>query len=542
MPRAIRPARRAWSSSCADPAVMRAATSLALTGSSAVVFGLAFPPTSWQPLAWVALVPFFVALSNADLRGRLLLGWLWAVLFAWAVGDWMPGSIATYYRQPLALGVGFFLGVSTLMVAPYVMAFASLYRPLARAAPTLAPLLVAAAWAACELGRGRLFTGSPVFIGNPWGLSGYSQTGTPIAQIADLTGVYGIGFTLAAVNASLAQLWVAARQRPIELRPRLAGLGVSLVPALLALAYGHLVLRADAAREADASVAVAVVQANIDLGTQWRSDLYGKNLDRYLRLTARALAEQPASIVFWPEAAMTFFVEEMPVYRAAISNLLGPGGTELVAGGPRAEHGSEPRYYNSAWRISPSGEVLAHYDKEYLVPFAEYFPLRRFDFLRRRFSRVRVFEHGTSQPLLPTRAGPAGVLICNEAMLPEVVSARVSQGASYLANPTNDTWISAPKYTEQQLLIASMRAIEQRRYLVRASTAGPSAVVDPFGRVIARAPALEPAWIHARIAARSDRTVYNRIGDLFGFACAASVAAALLRGRASRRRAEEGSA
>jgi apolipoprotein N-acyltransferase len=161
------------------------------------------------------------------------------------------------------------------------------------------------------------------------------------------------------------------------------------------------------------------------------------------------------------------------------------------------------------------------------VPFAEYFPLR-LDVMRRRFGRVRVFEHGEETAPIPTRAGPAGVLVCNEAMLPEVAAARVARGAVYLVNPSNDTWIDDPQYTEQQFDIASLRAIEQRRYLVRASTAGPSAVIDPLGRVLARTRALESGLALGEVRAVEEVSVYGRVGDLFGGLCAAAVAAALV--------------
>src|SRR5262249_47755644 len=145
-------------------------------------------------------------------------------------------------------------------------------------------------------------------------------------------------------------------------------------------------------------------------------------------------------------------------------------------------------YWNSIFLLAASGEIRGRYDKEYLVPFAEYFPLGGIDVLRRRFERVRTFVPGLPRPPLPTIAGPAGVLTCNEAMLPEIAGRRVAAGATYLVNPSNDSWLADPQYSAQQLDIVTMRAIEQRRYLVRASTSGPSAIIDPYGRIAAATP------------------------------------------------------
>jgi hypothetical protein len=94
------------------------------TALSAILYGLAFPPTGVRLLAWVALVPFLAALRRARLGGALVLAWAWTVVAAYVVGDWFPRSISTYYRQPILVGVAFFVGVSSLMVAPYYAAFA----------------------------------------------------------------------------------------------------------------------------------------------------------------------------------------------------------------------------------------------------------------------------------------------------------------------------------------------------------------------------------------------------------------------------------
>src|SRR6185436_1842825 len=114
------------------------------------------------------------------------------------------------------------------------------------------------------------------------------------------------------------------------------------------------------------------------------------------------------------------------------------------------------------------------------------FPFGGVELLRREFARVREFTPGAAARLLPTIAGRAGVVICNEVMFGELVSDRVQAGAEYLVTLTNDSWLGDRKYAEQAFDMARFRAVEQRRFLVRASTSGPSAIVDPLGRVTAR--------------------------------------------------------
>src|SRR6185295_15136917 len=112
-------------------------------------------------------------------------------------------------------------------------------------------------------------------------------------------------------------------------------------------------------------------------------------------------------------------------------------------------------YYNSIFLVGADGVVRGAYDKQHLLPFAEYFPAGRIDFLRRRFARVREFTPGGPTAPLPTVAGAAGIATCNEAMFPEVVRTRVHEGADLLVNPANDTWLS-PKFSAQLFDMVTM--------------------------------------------------------------------------------------
>jgi apolipoprotein N-acyltransferase len=163
--------------------------------------------------------------------------------------------------------------------------------------------------------------------------------------------------------------------------------------------------------------------------------------------------------------------------------------------------------------------LSARYDKEYLLPFMEYFP-GGIDMLRRSFGRMRVFSSGGETSPLPTRAGRAGILVCNEGMLPQFAAERVAAGAEYLVNPSNDGWIPHPSYLGQQFDMVALRAIEQRQYLVRVSDVGPSAIVDPWGRVQARTEPLAPAVLRGRIRPTSGPSRYARTGDAFALSCA----------------------
>ena len=495
---------------------------LLAAAASGVLYGLAFPVVHLQFLGWIALVPFLVAVRRAPtLLIALVLGWVWMVVMGYTVADWLVGGIARYFAQPTVVGVGIFFYVATFMAGIHYMAFAACYRALGGLPRAAVPLLAAAAWVAAEFARANLLTG------NPWALLGYSQIGIlPLMQIADVTGVYGIGFVLAAVNAALAELWLA-RDSGAARRGALRGLLLAGAVAVLVLGYGVARLDTDGLVSDARPVKVGLVQGNLDIGQQWRQEFYGRNLDAYLRLTYRLLVSNPPAVVFWPENALTFLLADEPLYRAAIGRVLSIGGAELVTGGPRTSSEDPTIYHSSVFLLSPAGAIRATYDKQKLLVFGEYFPLSGIDLLRRHFARVHQFTPGAPARPLPTAAGLAGVTICNEAMFPEIAAARVREGATYLVDPANDTWLT-PKFSAQQFDIVTLRSVEQRRYLVRASTAGPSAIVDPLGRVVLRSEFFTQTALAGEIRPSTIVTPYNRVGDLFAWSCVVAAGAGWL--------------
>jgi apolipoprotein N-acyltransferase len=495
-------------------------SALAATFVAGWLYARAFPQADQPLLAWVALVPFLVAVRSGGPRRAALLGLVVMLTLAWGVNDWFPRAVSTYYLQPALVGLVFFVGVTTLTAAPATILFAVCYCALARHPRPWLPLAAAAAWAAGELGRTRL-------LGDPWALLGYSQIdATRLVQIAELTGVYGIGVLPLAVNAAAADVLVAGWRRDGSLRTALAGVGLVIALVAIVLLYGEVRLRQLAAEPEGAQHSVLLVQADLDLGSQWRPEFYGRNLEQHLRLTGEALAERGVDLVLWPESATTFFVEDEPIYRAAIAGVLKRYDAQLLTGGPRVGEPGAPVYHNTAFLMAPDGRLLGRYDKRRLLPFAEHFPVPRLNFLRRRFGRVREFTPGGPARLLDTSVGRAGVVICNEALFAAPSAARVRAGAELLVALTNDSWVGEPKYAAQAIAKTRLRAVEQRRWLLRASTSGPSAIVDPAGRVQAQRAFHSPGTLTGQIRRRSGVTPYGRFGDWFAGLCSFAAAGA----------------
>jgi apolipoprotein N-acyltransferase len=489
---------------------------LALTTISGVVYGLAFPPLGCWPLAWVALAPFLVALGGSTARRAVGLGLWLGIVASYAVGTWMPDAVVNYYQQPIALGGLVFLACALWQAAWQYAAFALITRRLVARGGVALPLLAGAAWVAAEVAR------TAIPFGNPWAALGYSQTAAPLlVQIADFSGIAGVSFVVAAVNAALAGWWVARGQRPTMRTAARRGVGVAAFLFLATVGYGA--FRLSGAGDASGRVAMPVVaaQANLDLGTQWQSEFYGANLDAYAKITMGATVSRPARLVVWPESALTFFLEREPTYQAYLSALVAETHTTLLTGGPRvlAGEGGKQLFRNAAFLVAPSEDARLVYEKETLVPFAEYFPFASAPLLRRQFGEVREFTPGSLQVPFATPIGEAGMMICNEAMLGAEAVERVRGGAEWLVTLTNDSWVGRRQYAEIALAMVRLRAVEVRRWLVRSSTSGPSAMIDPEGRIVDALPFGAHGVVRADLVPRRDLTLYARSGDAFAWIC-----------------------
>jgi apolipoprotein N-acyltransferase len=486
---------------------------------SAALYVAAFPPFSQTLLAWISLAPLFVAAVRVAPLQAAAMGGVWGVLLAAGVGWWFPGMLGDYFavgQGPAWLG---FIVVAVGLSGLYYAGFAGW---LAWLAPRGAagPLLVAAGWATAEFARARLVGG------NPWVLAGYSQAGaTQLLQIADVGGPYGIGMLIAAANAVLAGL-AAPRLRG----RRFAAAVLALVATMVAvLGYGTWRLRQGFAD--GPPLTVAIVQGAVEREYAWRPEYQRWGLDRYLELSERLQAARP-DLVLWPEHAVSFYLQEPSPEREAVLGLTRHLDTDLVLGGPSVAYGATgPRYHNSVFLVR-AGRIAGRYDKLRLVPAAEDGRLAS------TANRAPYYTPGRHPRWLRAARARIGAFICFEATFPELVRGFATAGADVLVNLSNDAWFGHGAPARHHLEVAALRAVENRRYLVRAASTGHSAVVDPHGRVVTSTPFGEPAVLTATITPSLAHTPFQRWGDTVAWlALGATVVGTLA---AHRRRAPGG--
>jgi apolipoprotein N-acyltransferase len=494
---------------------------VALTAASAALQAAAFPPLALFPLAWVALVPLLAALARTGPLGGLGLGLLWSLLVGLGTSSWLPRMITDYFGASPA-GGWLAAACATLATGCLYGVFGAWWAWLARRRPP-SPLATALLWGACEYAR----TVAP--LANPWVLSGYSQVRfTALAQVADVAGVVGIGMLLAAGNAAIAGL---LDPRAAARRPRAAAAATAGVFAA-ALLYGGWRL-AQPFGEGE-EVRVALVQSAIARERRFEPRFRNANLADHVDLVAHAARAGP-DLILLSELAV-----DVPFHSGSReANLMGriaaQASADVLVGAPAALDLLVFRRQFNSFFVLRGPEIVDRYDKVELAPFSESKPLRWLDV------GEDAYAAGRDRRPLASRAGPVGVLLCSEAMVGRIAREAVLRGAEILANPANDSWFANAAAARMQLDVAALRAIETRRWLVRPTLTGYTAVVDPYGRVTAEAAFGRPDILHAAVRRGTTQTFYTRFGDVAGRAALAgalalSVASAVAsRGRSRRR-------
>ncbi len=504
---------------------------------AAVVSGLllaaSFPRLEWRFCAWFALVPLLLALRGASSAAAFRLGWTTGMTFFLVTFDWIPEPILRTAHAPLPVAWAV-LALLAAVLALYVGLFGWGVRLWEARTGCDGLLLAVFLWTALEWGR------STLLLPCPWNLLGYSQARDPsLVQLVEVTGVYGLGALVVAVNAAVGSRLLG---RP-GATPRL--LAVAAVCGMV-WAGGAWRLRDLRGRPPTGSLKVALVQPAIDPNQKWDPASRDFVLTRQEELS-RIAAREGAELVVWPEASapyvfaadaiydrepelladdrqwrdrMLLFVRELRVPLLFGSAVLDPrpvGRGEIWTA------------KNRALLLSPAGEVEGYYDKRVLVPFGEYVPLARLlFFVEKLVPGMGMFEPGTEPIIFAAARGRFGVLICYEGIFPGLSRDLVRGGASFLVNITNDGWFGDTAGPHQHLAIAAVRAVETRRPLVRVANTGISAVVDPDGSLRGVVP-LGQAGVETLEIAWSDReTFYARHGDLFAAASALAAAAMIV--------------
>ena len=458
-----------------------------------------------------------------SLARAFALGLTTGLVYFTATLYWITLVVRRYGDLPVVVAV-FVNALLVAYLALFPAVFAMVMRRLwiAYRAPALmaAPLV----WTATELGRTYL-----LFNGFPWVLLGYSQATTlPIAQLASVFGVYGVSAVVASVSAAAATC-VATRSR----RHRSVAVSVVAVIVIGTAVWGAVrTSRAPWTREGQ-PVKVGLVQGNVS-DEQRRDPAQSlRIIQDQVRLTRQAIGAG-AELVLWAESAMTpYRFADNPDAAEFVRKVARESRVPILVGSDQVERGRPDRWYNSAFLVRADGADAGFYRKMHLVPFGEYVPMKRLlFFVGPLVEAIGIgFDAGEDPIVLPVGGHAISVAICYEIVYPALIRQFVLRGSELLTTITNDAWFGNTSAPYQHFAQASMRAIEEGRYVVRAANTGISGIVDPYGRVLEQTGIYEQGMLVGEARFLTTATPYARWGDAFAYGATVVTAVLLLLAR-----------
>jgi len=479
--------------------------SAALAVLTGVLYFLAFPGIDLWPFGFVAFVPLNVALHLQAPKRALLLGWISGFTMTFLGFYWLLEMLKTFsgFATPICL---VFMALLSAYQAGRIALMTWLYsRAVQRNWPRFASF--ALAFATSEHLYPLLF---------PWYFGATVHQVPALTQIAELGNPILVGLALVCTNWAISEL-VIARMQKAALPPRPV-LALALVPALSAV-YGFVrIAQIDAQVAAEPKQRVGVVQANMSLFAK-RSDRY-EGLRRHLELTQDLQQQAPLDLVVWSETSVAGGVSEEEVdefYQGLFTKRLG---IPTIFGGLLVRPVDDERefvLFNSALLSNVQGNIVGRYDKQYLLAFGEYLPFGdSFPILYKWSPNTGRFSRGKTLAPLPLGDHRLSVHICYEDVLPSFVNGMIREApADLLVNITNDAWFGDSTEPWIHLALASFRAIEHRRFFVRSTNSGVSAIIDPVGRVREHTGTFREEAVAGEVSMRRpSATPYEIYGDL----------------------------
>lgn len=484
-----------------------------LAAAGGVCLAVALPGVHWWPLALLMPGLLLAAIEGAGVRRAFLIGWFGGIIHWSVTVGWVTSVLHVYGGMPWVASAGSVLLMAVILGGGW--AFAAAVTATVRS--SWRPWMLPVAWIVMEAGwrfQPWRFPWNPV--------AAAMAAWTPLLGSLPVWGAAGLGWSVLAAGAGAAATIRGPKRR----------VGAALVAvAVVGLVVASVV--APSAGTEGETVSVAMIQPGTSQSERWDPSTWRETSERVFELTAEAAASG-AEIVLWPEGAVAYRLETDAVYAERITRLASALGIEIVLNSIGATPGGG--YANSAYLVTAAGVSPVRYDKVKLVPFGEYVP----DWASMLFSdslvrEVGRFEPGAGPATLPARV-PLAVAICYEVVFPDLIAAQVRDGAQVLVTLTNDGWYGDSWAPRQHWAQAVLRAVETRRWMVRAALSGISGAIDPTGTVHGRMEVGESGVSVVDVRALGGLTPRVRWGDWWTAGCAIATIALLVAGNIRGRR------
>jgi len=487
------------------------------------ITGIIYPLTFMIPyigiVSFILLIPFFISLQNKNPWNSFKLGTLTGTLVNLIGTYWLIETLTRFGGFPtpisfilivfLSIYSGFQIGLFALITSKF---------QLFNKKGILPALVIASIWTSLEYLFPLLF---------PYGIANTVSNYLPLIQAFDLFGIYFLSFIIVLVNVTVYKVFSSYKTREFQI-PEIA---VTVVLITLVLIYGIYKINYEEKKIAEAQkLKVGLVQANFDFFEK------NENLEPIVTKKHQEMSKEleDVDLIIWPETAIQVFFPTSTTHleyegEISIPNIM----DKYFLVGAMSYHAKDGDYenltqsnliqYNTAYFTNSNGEILGRYHKIKLLLFGEYLPFSNyFPILKQLSPASGDFTPGNEFDLFEIKEKGVKIapIICYEDIIPWFSRKFVNNGANLIINITNDAWFGRTVAPYQHLFISIPRAIETRKYLIRSTNTGISAIIDPVGRVIVETNTFEETNLVSDVGIMDgEKTLYTRIGDVFPISC-----------------------
>lgn len=450
----------------------------------------AFEPFGLYFLSVITLSALFYLCYKTDShKETFLLGYLFGLAMFGIGVSWLRISINLFGGMNI-FGAWFF----TFLLIAFISLYPAICVYVAKRFFNKSFLFVIPAmWLITEWARGWILTGFP------WLNVGTSQTDSLLANYAAVIGDYGISFIVCLLAVSIVNLLLG------KLKTRLISGSIIILTITVSFILGNI----NWTQATGNSLNIALIQGAIPQKIKWHPEFRDKTYEIYSDLSKPYWT---SDLIIWPETAIPSYYHTASDFIDKISLNRQKDNAYFMSGIVNKNLNSD-KYFNSILLIDDKHRF---YNKHHLVPFGEYLPLKSILDRFLRFLQIPMSDFSPGQfekKLLKTDKAVLGMSICYEDAYGTEIRKSLPD-ADILINVSNDAWFGDSYAPHQHLQIARMRAIENGRYMLRATNTGISAIIDNKGKVISRSPQFEPHALNGRAKLFNGVTPFSKYGNV----------------------------
>ncbi len=469
------------------------------------MYAFSLPKFDLFPLAFVFLVPLLYALETQKVKNAFWLFFRFSFFSYLLLLYWIPNVMVQYGNMGKGLSLAAFVMLPAFLALFTGVVGSLIKKILQRQNNLLSLLMIPFTWVSRELVVEHILSGFP------WCSPGYSQyRNFYFAQTAEIGGIHLLTFMVIYFNVLL---YLLLKRR--EIRIRLAA--VLLISVVGMYTTGYFLYRMNESSIGDQAFHTAgILQPNTQNDDAFNWNQKNKKLDEFFN-DSKALMDKGAEFVIWPEYTIYIYPLQNKFHYRCFQEFV-KDHVPVLAGFTDVKSSSE--LYNSVMLFHKNDKEFQKYDKVHLTPFGEYIPFRKlFFFVDKITQEIGEFTPGKEVRNIELEGRRLATPICYELIFPGLIREFIAKGGEVIVIASNDSWYGDTSAPYQLLCMSVIRSIENRRYILRSTTNGISALIAPSGEILYQSPFNAKDTFTAKFKYLEGRTIFTRFGYLFPYFC-----------------------